>query len=225
MKTERFATTGRRVTLQDVLARLEASENLSATRRRDLRSAVTTYAKLIDQKPESIALDLAAIRRTLDTMVPAAAQVSDKRWANLRSDLAAAFEASGLQPMLRTANVQLDGAWAEVLKSIADQRARSGVSRLARWASLRQISPEAVDDAMLERFIAELETSTLIRHIGQQHRMVAKTWNRAIGVLPDVGLRPVAVPASRMVPTRVSWDLLPASFRRCRRVSRMVRDA
>jgi hypothetical protein len=82
MKTERFATIAQPVTLQDVLARLAASESLSATRRRDLRSSVTTYAKLIDQTPESIALDLAAIRRTLDDMVPAAAAVSDKRWKN-----------------------------------------------------------------------------------------------------------------------------------------------
>ena len=41
-------------------------------------------------------------------MVPAQAKVSRKRWANLRSDLAAAIDASGLLPMLKTAGVELD---------------------------------------------------------------------------------------------------------------------
>src|SRR5215218_6808900 len=40
------------------------------------------------------ALDLAELRRTLDRMVPAEAQVSRKRWANLRSDLVAPRSAS-----------------------------------------------------------------------------------------------------------------------------------
>ena len=64
-----------RVTLQTVLDRLalEASD-VSDTRKRDLRSAVTSFAKLRDQPPAAIPLDLADIRRTLDGMVPARAQ-------------------------------------------------------------------------------------------------------------------------------------------------------
>ena len=75
-------------------------------RKRDLRSAVTSFAKLRDQPPAAIPLDLADIRRTLDGMVPARAKISRKRWANLRSDLAAAIEASGLRPMLKTADLE-----------------------------------------------------------------------------------------------------------------------
>jgi hypothetical protein len=104
-------------------------------------------------------------------------------------------------------------AWAALLKPIADQRARTGLSRLARWASMRQISPEAVDDAVLKRFIGELEASTLIRNIDQQHRMVAKSWNRLIRLCPDLGLRTVTMPQSKVTLTRLSWDVLPASFR------------
>jgi hypothetical protein len=214
MKTDRFVTAAAQaVMLQDVLARLSANESLSTTRRRDLRSAVTTYAKLIDQKPDAVALDLAAIRQTLDSMVPAAAKVSAKRWANLRSDLAAAFEASGLQPMLKTAGVELGEAWSKLLEPITEQHARTGVSRFARWASLRQVTPQAVDDVVLERFISELEGSTLIRNIGEQHRTVAKTWNVTVRLRTDLCLQPVEVPVSKSVPTRECWQSLPDSFR------------
>jgi hypothetical protein len=142
-------------TLQDVIDRLAGNGSLSATRKRDLRSAVVTFGKLVDKTPALIPLDLADIRATLDAMVPAQAKVSAKRWANLRSDLAAAIEASGLRPMLKTKAIKLDASWSSLLQPVTDQRVRNGLSRLARWASRYQIAPAMVDDAVIERFIAQ----------------------------------------------------------------------
>src|SRR6478736_4285286 len=108
-------------TLKDVVDRLATNPGLSDTRRRDLRSAVAIYGKLKGEPLSAIPLDLAAIRRTLDGIVPAQAKVSRKRWANLRSDLAAALAASGLQPMLKTANVKLDSSWDALLRAVKDK--------------------------------------------------------------------------------------------------------
>src|SRR5262245_52662184 len=107
--------------LQHVKDRIAAS-SLPAARKRDLLSAVNTFAKLTDRRPAEIPLDLAAIREALDGMVPAQAKVSRKRFANLRSDLAAAIDASGLVPMLKTAGVELDEAWARLLQAVTDLR-------------------------------------------------------------------------------------------------------
>jgi integrase len=199
-------------TLQDVIDRL-AGGGLSDTRKRDLRSAVVSYGKLVGRAPAAIPLDLAAIRTTLDGTVPVQAKVSRKRWANLRSDLAAAFDASGLRPMLRTADAELAGEWSGLFQAVTDLRVRNGLSRLGRWASLRRISPAAVNDGAIARFVAELEASSLIRNIGTQHRSVALLWNRLCTLPPARGLSTVAVPASRLVPTRVPWERLPESFR------------
>src|SRR5260370_39729235 len=98
-------------TLQSVLDRLAVDDSLSEIRKRDLRSAVISFAKLVEQPPAAIPLDVARIRRTLDGMAPGRAKISAKRWANLRSDLTAAIRASGLQPMLNTADLDLDPVW------------------------------------------------------------------------------------------------------------------
>ena len=82
--------------------------------------------------------------RALDGGLPAAAEVSAKRWANMRSDLTAAIAASGLRPMLQTTGVDLDEAWRNLLVA-ADRRIRVQGSRFTHWASLRQICPDAVD--------------------------------------------------------------------------------
>ena len=124
---------------------------LSDTRKRDLRSAIVTYGKIIGQPPAEISLDLAAIRKTLDGVVPLQAKVSRKRWANLRSDLAGAIAASSVQPMLKTSVVKPNEDWEKLLESAKDRRISNGLSRLARWASLREVRPADIDSARLRR--------------------------------------------------------------------------
>src|SRR3984893_16891635 len=201
------------VTLKDVVDRLTANPDLSETRKRDLRSAVVIYGKLKGEPLCAIPLDLAAIRRTLEAIVPAQAKVSRKRWANVRSDLVAALDASGLQPMLKTADVELDCTWAALLRAVKDKAVKYGLSRLARWATLRHISPAAVEDAILERYFSELEATSLVRNLRGQRRSVAKAWNRLATLSADHNLRRVEVPSNRTVSTRVPWLELPASFR------------
>jgi hypothetical protein len=90
---------------------------------------------------------------------------------------------------------------------------RNGLSRFARWASLRQVEPRAVDTGAIARFIAELEEATLIRNLDSQRRSVATAWNLLVRLRPDARLQTVAVPTSRLAPTRVNWAQLPELFR------------
>jgi hypothetical protein len=138
-------TNGSGLTLQNVLDGLARNSSLSVTRLRDLRSSVACFAAIVDSSPPHVALELAAIRSVLDLMVPIQAKVSRKRWANLRSDLAAAIAASGLLPMIKTSTVELSESWASLLSKTQDRRMTDGLSRFARWASERQIAPQDVD--------------------------------------------------------------------------------
>jgi integrase len=213
MKIDPIPPAGSLPMLQEVLDRLAGNESLTDTRRRDLRSAVMSFAKLAGQSMTEIPLDLNMIRETLDGGQPATARVSAKRWANLRSDLAAAIDASGLNPMLKTAKVELGEHWAQLLKTVADQRARHGLSRYARWATMRGIVPQAANDVTLEAFISDLKTASLVRHVGEQHRNVAMIWNLLVRLRPDEHLRTVEVPPPRLIPTRIAWERFLASFR------------
>jgi hypothetical protein len=199
-------------TLKSVLNRVAADTSLSESRKRDLRSAVLTYVRLKGQPAAAVALDLAEFRGTLDGMVAAQAKVSRKRWSNIRSDLAAAIEASGLRPMVRTANVKLDEAWARVLGP-SDPGIRNPLSRFARWGNLRRIAPQAVNDSVLDRFITELESATLVRNLPKLRRSIPLAWNGLVGLHSDAGLRPLSVPPSRFMRTRIPWEKFPVSFR------------
>lgn len=202
-----------KVTLEHVLEGLKANRDLSDIRRRDLRSAVSSFAALINSSPAYVALDLAAIRSVLDLMVPIQAKVSKKRWANLRSDLAAAIAASGLRPMLKTSSVTLSESWALLLGKTQDMRMRDGLSRFARWASERQISPQDVNREVVDRFIAELEIGSLVRKIAELGQTIVRSWNRLAQSFPDEGLQPIEVRRRLSGPPRIPWCELPESFR------------
>jgi hypothetical protein len=196
-------------TLQDVLDQIASSTRISENRKRDLRSAIISYGKLIDRSPSSIGLDLAEIRHVLDN-AGGFSKMSSKRQANLRSDLASAVDISGLLPMLRTRGIKLDPAWAALLASTTSLRIRNGLSRLARWASANSILPGMVSEAVIQRFVADLEAKTLVRKIGDQRRSVTAAWIALTLLKPEL---PAIVSGSRpSVPKRILWESLPASF-------------
>lgn len=200
-----------RVTLGHVLEGLIANPGLSETRRRDLRSAVSCFAALTNSTPSLIALDLPAIRSVLDLMVPNQAQVSRKRWANLRSDLAAAIGASGLRSMINTHFVELNESWSSLFDEARKPALRHGLSRFARWASERQIGPSEVNEAVLERFIADLESGSLVRKIAVLRQDVVRSWNALAKTMPTANLQtiPVKKRRNRNSPPRISWRGLP----------------
>jgi hypothetical protein len=140
-------------TLQDVLVRLGGAD-IPESRRRDLRSAVTT----------------------------------------------------------KTSDLSVDPVWEKLIAGMP-QRLRAGLSRFARWASLRQTSPQAVDDDAVARFVGELELATLVRGLRDLQRKVALNWNALVQMTASPDLKAVTVPSFKPEATRVSWDNLPASFR------------
>lgn len=203
-----------RPTLEEVFDQISAKADLSDTRRRDLRSSVAIYGKVVDRPLSEIPLDLAAIRKTLDGVVPMQGKVSRKRWTNLRSDLAAAIAESGLLAMLKTSDLKLSEDWEKLLKATKDRRVANGLSRFARWASAKGLSPNEIDKATLERFFAELETQTLVRHLGFQRRAVPRLWNKLVTAFPEMKLSAAEIPAKQISGQLISLDELPKTFRK-----------
>src|ERR1700687_2796477 len=197
------------LTLQDALDRIASRSGIVDSRKRDLRSAIISYGKLTDRPPSSIGLDLVEIRKVLDS-AGSVSKMSLKRRANLRSDLASAIEASGLLPMLKNRAITLDPAWATLCQSVTDLRIRNGLSRFARWAGANHIAPEFVSEAIIKRFIGDLEAKTLVRNIGDQRRSVTAAWNALVALKPEL---PLIESGSRpSVPRRLPWESLPTSF-------------
>ena len=65
---------------------------------------------------------------------------------------------------------------------------RDGLSRFARWASERQIAPRDVNREVVDRFISELQSASLVRKIAELGQTIVRSWNRVARSFPEEGL-------------------------------------
>jgi integrase len=196
--------------LAGVMAAVEANTKLSATRKRDLKSAVSCVAALLGEEPGGVDLDLAAISGRLAATNPVAAGISLKRFANVRSDFLAAAKVSGMVPV--TAKTAMTPAWEALFRRLTGRRAHFGLTRLARYAGAQVIEPGDVDDLVIENFIVDVRQRSLHRNPYKLHRQVTQIWNE-VARDPELGLQQVGVPSRRGQPQRIAWSALPTSFR------------
>jgi len=91
----------RESTLADLIEALAGNERLSKTRRRDLICAVNTAARLANRRPEEIAANARELRERLARIHPTLANMTAKRLANVKSDLAAALKHVPAQAKVR----------------------------------------------------------------------------------------------------------------------------
>ena len=210
-------------TLGDVVTSLATREDLSETRRRDLRSAVKRVAALLGDAPERIPLVMPSISTRLAKLSAAAAGVSPKTFHNLRSDFLAAVKASGLHSARRSARVPLSPEWQALLQELSTRRAHLGLSRFARYACERGVEPSGVDDSTIEAFIATVRTETLHRKPNDLHRKVAQIWNEAAEFLHACPAAGAGSFLQTPPATRGLVDALRFLPGRCRALFRVVR--
>jgi integrase len=199
------------MTLAAMLAALDRPGKLSATRLRDLRSAVKRVASLLGDEPAGLPLDIAGISARLNKINPLAAGMTAKRLANIRSDFLAAAKACGVQPVI--GRKSLSPEWAKLFKRLSGRRTHIGLSRLARYASARGVRPCDINDDVIVGFIAAVRSGSLHRDPNTLHRQVTLIWNEAAARVPGLGLQTVTVASFRGPPERVDWALLPTAFR------------
>ena len=200
------------VTLADVDAALKTNDALPPLRRRDLRSSLRRVARLLGQELVQIPLDLPTISRRLAGSMPAAVGLTEKSFANIKSDFLAALRTSGVRPSPRPAKTAMSPSWRRLTTGLSSKRMRLGLSRLAFWCSQKGIEPEQVSDAVLAEHIEAVRQGTLHRKPNELYRDMALIWNE-VAQNSRVALQRLTVPSFRRPAKRLDWASLPHTFR------------
>ena len=138
-------------TAEDLLRFLDEA-HLTATRRRNMKSAINRICEMAGCIPRSLRLKPPIIREVLRKILPALHGVSSKTWANMRSLFAAALEMAGVIDRLGRGVALRHPVWGPLMRAIAsDQRLTGGLAAFANWCAVQGISPEEVDDAALQK--------------------------------------------------------------------------
>jgi len=200
----------REPTLADLIEALARNDRLSKTRQRDLISAVKTAARLSNRRSEEIPANARELRERLARVHPTQANMSSKRLANIKSDLAAALKHLPAESKVRIRKVGYAPSWKAFMETLETDWQRYTLARLARYCSNRRIPPERMSDAVIEGFRAHLEETQIAKSPDEVIKITLQTWNGFVS-RTDVDLPILTKPASRRFITRPLTDY-PQSF-------------
>ncbi len=149
------------------------------------------------------------------------ARISNRRWANIKSDVAFALRRYGARKTWDGPHDLLP-AWQARRETLRSDRFRRGLSRLMHWCSRNGIDPEQVDDAVLTDYHRHLIEETFGQKPNHIYRETCKLWNDAVEQILGWPQRKVTLPCYRKFVSLPRADL-PEDFwkdferyRRCR---------
>ena len=111
-------------TFADVMMQISTDRALSATRRRDLLSSVRCLFRLMEIEPAATPASPGAIRERLKRIHPVQANISAKRFANIKADVAFALRHLGLTGSTLRNGKGLGPSWQTLWKAIKDGQTR-----------------------------------------------------------------------------------------------------
>jgi integrase len=198
--------------LADLHAAILSDEALPVPRRRAIASAFNTVGKALGRPLEALPTDAVRLRPLFAGLTPAMVGLSKGGWQNALSLLHAGLNRLHGDMLPRRLDLAPSTAWVECLALIGkDPRARYQLGRLARYATWKDVEPEAVDDAFLARFVDDLTYRSLAAEPARQGRDTCLAWNQAAAHYPDWPQLRLTIPDNR-VRYSLPWDRYPASL-------------
>jgi integrase len=203
-----------KLSLADVLQRIDADRRLSDTRKREYRGAVRSVCSMLARAPEAVAASVADIERQLAETPHALRKQSRKTLANTKSRLKAALLHISGAPKLPPHGMPLTPDWRDLYDRLPEQRLRHGLSRLVRIASHQGVSPAAVDDTFMRHVIESVKNVNYGRDAKRFWRNSVAYWNEATTRVPGWPTIRLTPPLTAERARHLPLDQLPASFQR-----------
>jgi len=168
--------------------------------------------KALRQPLEALPADPRRLRPLLSGTTPAMARLCSGSWRNARSLLQAALNHQRGDLLPRRLDIAPGEEWLECLATIGKgSRALYHLARLARYATLQGVEPEAVDDAFMARYEADLTQRSLTAEPARVARDTARAWNEAASRHPDWPQLQLTIPNNR-VRYSLPWTEYPTSL-------------
>lgn len=164
-------------TLAEVVEQLTCNTGLSPVRRRDLVSAVTTTGDLLDHGLDVVETDVPKLRKALASVSPAMRGITSKRFANIKSDLAAALRITGAMAPARKPEVRSAG-WNAFLAAADAKHHAWGLARFADFCLGCGIEPAQVTDETIRLFFDRVDRSVLTKDPFAICQETVQRWNK-----------------------------------------------
>lgn len=192
--------------LQDLMDEAFRRSLLPAAQLARARSAAAALADFLGRPAADISGHQGFVIAQMKRMRKAPSKLTSKTLSNYRSELCALIRATrGRGPK---SPQPLSAAWRSLKGHLISSADWAPLSRLAGFASSYAVTPADVDDALVERFIAELETRGEVADSKAHDRRLRRQWNRQRAADPGFALQELAVEAQ----ARTRWTLCETQY-------------
>ena len=199
-------------TMQDLSEAIRRDPEVSATRKRDICSAIRTLCAAFGEAAADVPASHAYFRRRLKDFHPKQAGLGEKRFRNIRSEIGFVLRRYLGQSSLAGRRPALSPAWGALRHRLHTDGFRYGLSRFMQFCSTHRVEPDGVDDAVGRHFLACLRDETFIQRPEALHRRTLTLWNKAVNTIegwPNVLLTLPSNHQGYCLP----WDRLPDPLR------------
>ncbi|MBT5319854.1 MAG: hypothetical protein HOL45_08105, partial [Chloroflexi bacterium] len=195
-----------------ILERLDDLDTLSANKRRDLKSAVRSFCRLIGKDPALVPANINWLHVRIRRVSPAAHDITKKRLANIKSDVLKALELTGCSrersEWLRVPSPE----WQSLLDKVPVKQDRWKLSQFSQYCTALGISPSGVTDEHVAGLHKAIIEETFMNKPDHVAVYAVKTWNRLreqIDGWPNIVL---ARPPKRKEPWTTPLEQFPEAF-------------
>jgi integrase len=199
--------------LADAIAHIAQSEALRPEQRAHWICSIRFVARVLDRAPSLIPGRWMAVRPRLEEMHPSQLGVTPKTFANHRANLRVALNLFCAEKNVPRRGTPLSEPWSGLWVSIDRLPTRKQLSRFLRYLSANGISPEAVDDAVVEAFLGHCEKTGLKGPDLQSRRRLVRAWNDCSETIPGWPVKRLNQPPVRSVARGPDWEAFPARVR------------
>lgn len=200
--------------LAAVRAAIYQNRAIVAEKRWRAVEALEQLARLTGKPLADLPADVPAIAKLIDDLDPKRIDASPELLALMKIRCRTAIALSRLVPgvVVNGGRSRMTPEWQAFARYIETNVVRNGLKRLMRWSSRMHIAPRKVDDALIDRFMADLRRTSERKHLYRVHRATTRFWNEMAASFPELGLQRVAVPAAYDPRKRVSIGAFPSSL-------------
>ena len=177
--------------LSDVIQQIDSMNNLKPTRRRDLKSALTSIARLLGRAPDRVPANINWLHTRLRRVAPAAHNMSEKRFKNIKSDALKALELTGCSRARADWLRPPCPAWQALLDRVAGKHDLWKLTQLAQYCTAVGVGPDAVKDDHIRGLLDTLIAESFQNNPEYKVADAIKVWNRLrneVDGWPDIQL-------------------------------------
>jgi len=198
-------------TLEALGHRIASDTGLPKTRRRDIQSALLTFAKVLDRSLAELPADRRWVTQHLRSIHPARHGLSKKRWQNVCADLSFALDYAGWSN-LKPRTLPLQPEWVPLRALLTTKRLRAGLTHFIGYCNSRAVTPQQVDDTVSNDY-REYLTDRCRRNVHRIHKDVCRIWNEARAQFPEWPDTELTVPTLARRGYTYPWDTLSPELR------------